>query len=66
MTEPDIAAMRTAYRLVFEGEGRLSERLDAAAAAAGDNTPVAELVGFIRNLSERRLLYPRRRQGVVA
>ena len=66
MAEPDIAALHTAYRLVFDGEGRLGERLDAATAAAGDNASVAELVGFIRNLSERRLLYPRRRQGTVA
>jgi len=66
MTEPDMAALRTAYRLVFDGEGRLGERLDAALAAGGDNAAVAELVGFIRNLSERRMLYPRRRQGAVA
>ena len=66
LAEPDIAALRTAYRLVFEGEGRLGERLDAAMATAGASTPVAELVTFIRNLSGRRLLYPRRHHGAVA
>jgi UDP-N-acetylglucosamine acyltransferase len=65
MPAADIAALRTAYRLVFDGDGRLGERLDEVMAAAGDSAPVVELVEFIRTLSGRRLLYPRRRHGIA-
>ena len=63
MAEHDLAALRTTYRIVFDGDGRLDERLDAAMASAGGSMPAVEVVTFIRSRSRRGLLYPRRRVG---
>ena len=63
MPAADIALLRTAYRLLFDGDGHLADRLERVVEACGHSAPVRELVGFARADSPRHLLHPRRRHG---
>jgi UDP-N-acetylglucosamine acyltransferase len=66
MAASDIAALHTAYRLVFEADGAMADRLATVTANCGDSVPAMEVVTFIQTLSGRRLLYPRRRRHGAA
>jgi UDP-N-acetylglucosamine acyltransferase len=53
-----ISAIRAAYRTLFFGEGLFAARVDAVAAAWGQNAAVAEMVAFIRTGRNRPLCQP--------
>lgn len=59
MPAAEIAALRTAYRRLFRGDGPLAERVAAVAAEFQAVAPVMEIVDFIRSVSVRRLCQPR-------
>lgn len=60
----DIQALRSAYHMLFEnGEGTLSERVDAVAARYGAVKPVAEIVAFIRADTARGFVQPKSNGG---
>jgi UDP-N-acetylglucosamine acyltransferase len=56
-----IRAVRSAYRLLFLGEGELASRVDAVEAQLGGNEAVAQIVAFIREPRDRPLCHPRNR-----
>jgi UDP-N-acetylglucosamine acyltransferase len=53
-----IRAVRTAYRMLFFGEGLLLRRLDAVEAKFDGNEAVAQIVAFVRDRRDRPLCYP--------
>ena len=53
ISRENIHALRTAYRLLFAQEGALNERLDDAIEMFSGNTPVMEIVNFMRAESVR-------------
>ena len=55
----EIHAMRKAYRMLFEGEGKFSARLDEVARAFADQAHVQEVVDFIGTASDRKICMPR-------
>lgn len=48
-----IRATRSAYRLIFLGNGVMARRLDEAEAKYGDHEAVAQIIAFIRNKGSR-------------
>lgn len=59
ISRENIHALRTAYRLLFAQEGALNERLDDAIEMFADNTPVMEIVNFMRAESVRGVCQPK-------
>lgn len=55
-----ISALRSAYRLLFAEEGTFQERIDDTAETFGANTPVMEIIDFIRADASRPLCLPER------
>lgn len=55
----DIHTLRTAYRLMFAQEGTLAERVDDVVNMYGENSPVMEIVEFIRAETSRAVLQPK-------
>jgi UDP-N-acetylglucosamine acyltransferase len=55
-----IAALRSAYRLLFAEEGTFQERIDDTEAAFGASSPVMEIIEFIRADANRPLCLPER------
>lgn len=55
-----VAALRSAYRLMFAEEGTFQERIDDTAATFGQNPPVMEIIDFIRADASRPLCLPER------
>ena len=56
----DIHGLRSAYQLLFSnGDGTLTERVDAAAAKFGAIGPVADIIAFIRADSSRAICQPK-------
>lgn len=53
-----IRELRTAYGLLFTGEGTQAERLDEVAELYADNTAVLEIVDFMRTDASRPLCRP--------
>ena len=56
---PTIHALRSAYRDIFEGEGSLVARAEAAAEAYPDVEPVQTMIDFITEDSSRSFCTPR-------
>jgi UDP-N-acetylglucosamine acyltransferase len=54
-----IRAVRSAYRLLFFGEGELARRVDAVEAQFGSDAAVAQIVTFVRAARGRPLCHPR-------
>ena len=54
-----IRAVRSAYRLLFFGEGELARRVDAVEAQFGSDAAVAHIVTFVRAARGRPLCHPR-------
>lgn len=54
----EIAAIRGAYSDIFESEGTLQEKIEAAAGKYADSALVKEVVAFILNKSSRSLTVP--------
>ena len=54
-----IHALRRAYRMLFFGEGALSERVEQVAKAFAGDANVQRLVEFIRSAGKRRIALPR-------
>ena len=55
----EIHALRSAYKVLFEDEGTLSERATAVGDSAGDNTLIRDVVDFILADSDRSFCTPR-------
>lgn len=55
----DIHKLRTAYRLLFAQEGTLQERLEDVAQLFADSELVQEVVGFMRESSQRGICQPK-------
>lgn len=58
-SDEDIAALRSAFRVIFAGRS-LSDGIEAAAERFAASRPVQELVTFLRQKSVRRVCHPRR------
>lgn len=58
LSHDDINGVRKAYRLLFATEGTFQERLQEVAEEFADCAPVAEIVGFIREDSSRKICQP--------
>ena len=54
-----IRAVRSAYRMLFAGEGQLASRLAAVETAHGNDACIAMILGFIRAPRKRPLCAPR-------
>jgi UDP-N-acetylglucosamine acyltransferase len=59
----DIHRLRNAYRLLFAQEGTMAERLADVAELFHDNTPVMDIVDFIREDSTRAICQPKSNAG---
>ena len=55
----DVTALRKAYRLLFAQEGTMQERLDDVSEMYKENTPVMNIIEFIRCDSTRAICQPR-------
>lgn len=55
----DIHSLRNAYRLLFAQEGTMAERLSDVTELFTQNTPVMDIVAFIREDSTRAICQPR-------
>ena len=55
----DIHALRSAYRLLFEGDEPLSRRVDRVAEAHAGSPLVERMVAFIREGGDRAICTPR-------
>jgi UDP-N-acetylglucosamine acyltransferase len=53
-----IRAVRSAYRLLFLGEGEMAQRLAATEAQFGDDAAVSQIIAFIRGGRDRPLCLP--------
>jgi UDP-N-acetylglucosamine acyltransferase len=58
-TRSDMRRLRQAYRALFFTEGRLTDRVDAVAAAYGGDPLVEKIIAFIRAGGKRPLMRPR-------
>jgi UDP-N-acetylglucosamine acyltransferase len=58
-TRDQIHRLRQAYRLMFSGEGTLTERLEELETQCGDDPHVRRVVEFVRADSSRALCVPR-------
>lgn len=58
-----IAALRDAYRVLFEDSGMFAERLAAAAKQFGSLPDAMRMIGFVQADSERALCHPGLRHG---
>jgi UDP-N-acetylglucosamine acyltransferase len=56
-----IRAVRSAYRLLFFGEGELTRRLEAVQSKWGGDEVVAQIIAFVRDRRQRPLCFPGRR-----
>ena len=56
----EVRRLLAAYRDIFEGEGLLSDRLDAAAATYADLPEIQEIIAFIREDTRRPVALPER------
>lgn len=54
-----IHTLRQAYREVFKREGRIADRIDAAAETFGDDGPTGQLIAFLRQSGKRGVVQPR-------
>lgn len=55
----DIHVLRTAYRLLFEQEGTMSERVEDVESIYRDNEGVMDIVQFVRGSSQRAVCQPK-------
>ena len=55
-----IRAVRSAYRVLFFGEGVLNHRIEATEAKFGDDPAVAQMIAFVREKRDRPLCFPDR------
>ena len=60
----EIHALRSTFRLLFETQGELAERVDRVANAQLEYPAVRHLVEFVRDDSDRKILKPRVGDGV--
>jgi len=59
-----IHALRAAYRTLFNGDGEMAGRIDRVAQRYGEAVPVRQLLAFLGDGSDRKVLKPR--SGVPA
>ena len=59
----DVRELRAVYRFLFQGDGTLAERTDAAMTEHGGSPLVAQVLAFIRNRNSRALCLPRQENG---
>ena len=56
-----IHALRRIYRVLFEGDGELADRIEAVGDDhGGDDGPIGQLVAFLRDAGKRGVVLPRR------
>ncbi len=55
----EIQGLRNAYQLLFSADGTFLERVEEAALRFKDNSPVADIIAFIRADSSRALCQPK-------
>ncbi|MGI9434483.1 MAG: acyl-ACP--UDP-N-acetylglucosamine O-acyltransferase [Geminicoccaceae bacterium] len=55
----EIQSLRTAYRMLFSGEGTFADRLDEVAAQFISHPRVVEVIDFIRNGDNRSICLPK-------
>ena len=55
-----IRAVRSAYKLLFFGEGVLAHRIEATEAEFGHDPAVAQIIAFVREKRDRPLCFPGR------
>ena len=58
-----IHRLRAAYRMIFEGDGTLRDRVGEAAEQFKDDPLVQDIVAFINGASDRSILMPRQGQA---
>ncbi len=58
-----IRAVRSTYRALFLGKGKLADRVEAATAEFGGDPAAAEILAFVRDRRERPLCLPNAQQA---
>jgi UDP-N-acetylglucosamine acyltransferase len=59
----DVRELRAVYKFIFQGDGTLAERTEAASVEHGGSPLVAQVLSFIRNRNSRALCLPRQENG---
>jgi len=62
VTRAQLHAMRRAYRMLFFGDGRIADRIDAVAKEFAAEPLVEKIIAFIRGEAKRPLMKPAREQ----
>lgn len=55
----DIHALRQAYRALFNGDGKMADRMTTVAKTHGEDGPVGQLLAFLRQSGKRGFVQPR-------
>jgi UDP-N-acetylglucosamine acyltransferase len=63
-SKESISAVRSAFRLLFQGEGPFEPRIDRLESELGGDQAVAQIVAFVRSARDRPLCHPGRAREV--